>query len=499
MRINRPDNAPQAYERYESEPGVWAQVDWGEFDPIDHFGVQRNVYCFSMVLGYSRAQYIEFTVDMTSSTLMRCHLNAFRYFGGVPQRVLYDNMKTVVLEHVADNVQFNQRFLDFALHYGFEPRAAGVNYPEAKGKIERGIGYIRTSFYNGSNCKDLNQLNREGRKWLDEVCNLRVHGTTGERPCDRLPADREKMLSLPEHDYDICEVALRKVHKDCYIRYATNWYSVPYTYVRKQVTVKIYPRELKVFDKDTLLTTHTICPLRNQFIKKPEHFKGIIRRQRGALPGGHSAGGGTTPGILQRPASGFKLGGGDSEPGLSKAAGAAEDAAPVGDCAPFGRSHRPGLQAENAVFVGPPGVGKTHLAIALGVEACRAGYGVLFRSARQLIRQLRGTLADDSLDSFLRKWDGMPLLILDELGYLSLNKNEAALLFQLVAHRYERGSIIVTSNVAFEAWGGWLGDPVIASAILDRLLHHAAIISISGESYRIRGKKHAIIKEQASE
>lgn len=99
-------------------------------------------------------------------------------------------------------------------------------------------------------------------------------------------------------------------------------------------------------------------------------------------------------------------------------------------------------------------------------------------------------------DKLFRKWDKMALMILDELGYLALDKGDASLLFQLVSHRYERGSIIVTSNIPFASCGSWLGDPVIASAILDRLLHHTTIVSITGESYRIRNRKFSIVKVQ---
>ena len=124
VRLHRPDATPEAFTRYETEPGEWAQVDWGEFGSLDHFGVKRKIYCFSYVLCFSRTQYIEFTLSCDLPALLRCHMNAFRYLGGVPQKILYDNMKSVVLEHIGDNIRFNERFLDFALHYGFIPKAA---------------------------------------------------------------------------------------------------------------------------------------------------------------------------------------------------------------------------------------------------------------------------------------------------------------------------------------------------------------------------------------
>ena len=274
----------QAYERFETDPGMQAQVDWGECsDPIMHFGIKRKVYVFSMTLGYSRMQYIEFTVDMTQSTLMRCHLNAFKYFGGVPSAILYDNMKTVVLENLGERIQFNERFLDFANHYGFEPKATKVCYPEGKGKVERTIGYIWSSFYTGRKFESLSELNNEGRLWLDGVCNVRIHGTTGIRPVDRMEEERSHLQPLRAEEYDICQIEFRKVHKDCYFSYKQNYYSVPHIYIRQTIQVKVYHDHLQALHDGKVIAVHRLCPYRRQFIKDPSHFKGIVRRQRGAV------------------------------------------------------------------------------------------------------------------------------------------------------------------------------------------------------------------------
>jgi len=284
VREHRPDKEPQAYERFETLPGQQAQVDWGECpDPIIHFGVKRKVYAFTMTLGYSRASYVEFTVDTTAASLMRCCLNAFRCFGGAPQELLFDNMKTVVVEHVGDRVEFNPKFLDFAGHYGFEPKATRVCYPEGKGKVERMIGYLWSSFVTGQKFDGLAQMNSEVRVWLDTICNVRIHGTTGARPVDRLEEERRHLQPVRAEDYDICDVTPRKVHKDCCFSFRRNYYSVPHAYVGRTVQVKVYADRLKVVCADQVIAEHGLCPWQRQFIKDPAHFAGIVRRPRGAL------------------------------------------------------------------------------------------------------------------------------------------------------------------------------------------------------------------------
>jgi transposase len=198
-----PAQEPETVVRFETEPGKQMQADWCELrkgkDPL---------YAFVATLGFSRDAYVNFTTSQSFEVLRECHEEAFSFFGGVPHEVLYDNMKTVVLERNAfgeGKHRFHPKLWDMAKHFGFMPRLCKPYRAKTKGKVERFNRYLRYSFYYPllSRLKqaglglDAATANIEVRKWLDEVANCRIHGETNERPCDRLIIERQALLPLP--------------------------------------------------------------------------------------------------------------------------------------------------------------------------------------------------------------------------------------------------------------------------------------------------------------
>lgn len=272
----------KAYLRIETEPGEQAQVDWGSFGHLRIGTTSRPLSCFAMVLSWSRALFIDFTLDQRMDSFVRMHTRAFAFFGGVPRKVLYDNLKSVVLHHVGQTVQFNPSFLSFAGHYLFEPVAAPVRYPQAKGRVEGAIKYIRHTFFYGRTFKDIADVREAARAWCTDTANQRIHATTRERPAERLLLERTRLHALPEHRYDtdLCTPAI--VSKEARVLLDTNAYSVPASFVGKSVHVRADDTTVRVTCDGQVIAEHARCWERRRFIEDPKHTDALIAQRPGA-------------------------------------------------------------------------------------------------------------------------------------------------------------------------------------------------------------------------
>ena len=213
VRSRKMDLDEKATVRFETMPGKQGQTDWGFFE--DHTvyedGKWKKLYCFLLVLGYSRMRYIEFVTDMSTNTLIRCHQNAFRYFGGYPEEILYDNMKQVVVKRLLkqEDSTLNRQFGDFAGFYGFKPILCRPYRGQTKGKVERTVQFVRDNFMVGIKYNSLADLNGQALAWCNKV-NGKVHATTNEIPFERL---KKEGLSPLKREYIIDKINLRRVKK----------------------------------------------------------------------------------------------------------------------------------------------------------------------------------------------------------------------------------------------------------------------------------------------
>lgn len=264
-----------AFVRFETSPGEQAQVDWSDFGWLEHNGKRMKLWCFSMVLGYSRTLYVQFGHSQNLVSLGQAHINAFKYFGGVTDTILYDNMTTVVISREKKNINWNSQFIDFASFYGFVPTLCQPGRKETKGKVERPYSYIKTSFFDGSEFNGLSDLNEKAMNWLNNIANTRIHGTTQVIPFDRLK--EENLHPLRDGDYVLEHSEMRKSYKDCYISFDGNRYSVPYQYSCRDLMVKLKGEELLVFYGDNMIATHRLSYQKGQMITDQKHFIGIPR------------------------------------------------------------------------------------------------------------------------------------------------------------------------------------------------------------------------------
>jgi len=279
VRLVRPVRKP-AYLALEFAPGECAQADWGSFGSVTVGSTQRRLSFFAMVLCYSRLLYVEFTLGQGMEQFLSCHQNAFAFFGGVPEKVMIDNLKTGVLSHpLGEKATFHPRYLDFARHYGFQPVACAVRKANEKGRVENGVGYIKKNFLSGLPITSFEPMNPAVLQWLRTVANVRLHGETRRKPIELFEEEKARLKALPALGYDAAALRPIGVSSRCRIIFDGNRYSVPHLYASQKLTLKIYPERLCLYHNETLVATHPRSYDRRQDIRNPDHTKELLAQR----------------------------------------------------------------------------------------------------------------------------------------------------------------------------------------------------------------------------
>jgi transposase len=263
--------------RFETGPGEQAQADWLETKyVVESDGGWHRLNAFICVLGYSRWSFLEFTVSESQQVLFQCFEHAFREAGGVPAAIVVDNLKAAVTRHKGDEIIFNPAFLAFADHWGFEPIAADVGRPQTKGKVESGVKYVKRNCLAGQSPSTLDEAQRHGRWWRDQVCNVRVHGTTHEVPLERLVVEREHLRPLaPEFQYR--PQLGRRVYLDFTVRWKDNFYEVPCEYAGSRVLCQEAGEQISITLGGQEIARHALLSGIGRIAQLPDHKEGLYR------------------------------------------------------------------------------------------------------------------------------------------------------------------------------------------------------------------------------
>jgi transposase len=279
----RPRRPHEAYLRLKTLPGEQGQVDWGHFGHLQIGRAKRPLMAFVLVLSFSRQIFLRFYLDQRMDNFLRGHVAAFSACAGVPRVLLYDNLRSAVLERRGDAIRFHPTLLDLSAHYRFEPRPVAPARGNEKGRVERAIRYIRENFFAGRPWSDLDDLNAQAAAWCD--------GPSAQRPCPEDPArsvaaafaqEREHLIALPETPYPCDEQIAVSVGKTPYVRFDGNDYSVPHTVVRRTLMVSASLTQVRVLDGQRVIATHPRTFDKGQQVEDPAHLEALLAAKRAA-------------------------------------------------------------------------------------------------------------------------------------------------------------------------------------------------------------------------
>ena len=279
----RPRKAAEAFLELRTLPGEQAQVDWASFGRRPVEGGERPLSAFVMVLSYSRMLYVRFFYDQRMGSFLEGHVRAFEFFSGCAKTLLYDNLKSAVLERFDDAIRFHPRLLELAAHYHFQPRPVAVGRGNEKGRVERAIRYLRTSFLPGLAFVGIDDLNRQAERFCKDIAPRRRWPQRREvSVADAYAKEKPQLLPLAKDRFPAVEIVEAIVGKTPYVRFDSNRYSVPHDRVRRQVTVRADSARVRIFDREKLIAEHRRHSAKQQIIEIPKHVVSLVREKRKA-------------------------------------------------------------------------------------------------------------------------------------------------------------------------------------------------------------------------
>jgi len=285
VRLIRPAVAVTVYRRLTTLAGEEAQVDWGAFGSIRIGRGVRALSGFVMVLSYSRAIFALFTLDQTLESFLRGHVEAFAAFQGIARTLVYDNLRSAVLERAGTAIRFHPRLLECAGHYHFAPRPCTPGRGNEKGKIERQISYLRHAFFAARTFVDVDDLNAQFRRWRDDIAHRRPHPEQPDRTVAEVLADEHpRLLPLPAHPFETDLMRLVVSGKTPYVRFDRNHYSIPHTHVRRPLTLLASATMVRVFAGTEELACHRRSYDTGHTTEQEAHVVGLIAATRQANP-----------------------------------------------------------------------------------------------------------------------------------------------------------------------------------------------------------------------
>lgn len=266
---------PEGFTRVETPPGDEAQVDFGYaglmYDPAT--GVTRRAWAFVMTLSFSRHQHAVFVFDQEVGTWLRCHREAFEWFGGVTKRVVLDNLKAGIIRHALHDALVQRAYREFAEHYGFLISPCRPRTPRHKGKVEKGgVHYLKRNFLAGRSFADIHEANRKVLVWCLQTAGTRDHGTTRQQPLKRFDeAERPALLSLPQSPYELAVWKKAKLHADCHVVFEGSFYSAPHRLIGKSLWVRA-AGSVTIYHELDVVAVHPRSTRRGQRFTNNDHY-----------------------------------------------------------------------------------------------------------------------------------------------------------------------------------------------------------------------------------